>query len=488
MHRFQSFFRHDTVRTKFNIIIVLIIGVLAFSLINFWMSMRIMSGIRAYVGGEGLWSKSQKGAVNSLLRYSESQNTADYNNFVRFLQVPLGDKRARLELNKPKPDMQIVTYGFVQGGNNPSDVNSMAFLYRRFHHVSYMNSAIAIWATADTEITRLLGLGEQLHAVNTAAGGQTDPQAAQSQTVKTAAILQQVHTIDSRLTVLENNFSATLGEGSRYIADILTKITVVSTIFIGILIVTIAVLIAKTIIRLDAAKTEFVSIASHQLRAPLTAINWYAEMLLTQKSSRLTTEQRQQLAELHQGGRRMARLINNILNVSSLDLGTYGHDSKVFAMPKVLGIVMKELQPIIDKKRLTVTANIDAAARNVNLDQASVVAILQNLISNSVKYTLPGGTIEIAIAVKRAHLLLRVSDTGVGIPRAQQAQVFTKFFIADNTKAMESDHTGLGLYIVKSMVDKLKGKIRFESLENTGTSFYITLPLQGGHHAHTYHT
>ena len=487
MHRFTRLFSHDTLRNKFNVIIVLIIAVLALSLVNFVVSMKITSGIRAYVGGEGLWSKGQKAAVNNLIRYSDSNKETHYAKFVHFLQVPLGDKQARLELDKPNPSRDRIREGFVQGGNNPGDIEDMIFLYRHFRSVSYMKKAIGIWAEGDSEIAKLASLGERIHALNLSPPDPRNPQAKTARDAEMAALLEQVYTTDVRLTVLENNFSATLGEGSRYISTVLTEVTIVSTVLLGLLVTIVAILIAKAIIRLDTAKTEFVSLASHQLRTPLTAINWYAEALLAKRPGRLTTQQQEHLAELYKGGRRMARLINDILNVSSLDLGTYGHASKVFELQKVLNTVIKDLQASVDEKRLTLTSVVAASAEKVNLDQTAVTAILQNLLSNSVKYTPPGGSITVTASVKRSHLLLHISDSGVGIPRAQQPQVFTKFFIGSNTKTMGPDHTGLGLYIVKAMVDKLKGKITFDSSENIGTSFYITLPLQGDRHDRKHH-
>jgi len=109
----------------------------------------ILSGVRAYVGGEGLWSKAQKRAVLSLMRYAEAHHESDYQEYLDDIAVPEGDKLARLELEHPKADMDVVWRGFVQGRNSPDDVESMARLFRQFRHVGYMAQAIAIWTEGD---------------------------------------------------------------------------------------------------------------------------------------------------------------------------------------------------------------------------------------------------------------------------------------------------------------------------------------------------
>src|SRR3989344_6645446 len=119
----MNWLRKLSVRNKFSIIIILILFILLFGLVNFWIGLKIMSSIRAYVGGEGLWSKAQKEATNNLIKYATSFDEVDYNSYLTFLQVPLGDKQARLELNKENPNMEVVRAGFIKGGNHPEDID-----------------------------------------------------------------------------------------------------------------------------------------------------------------------------------------------------------------------------------------------------------------------------------------------------------------------------------------------------------------------------
>ena len=165
-----------------------------------------LSAARAYVGGEGLWSKAQKQAVYDLLRYSISHSDADYQNYRQALLVPLGDGQARLELEKPVPDMAIVRSGFIQGRNSQQDVEGMATLFRRFRHSRYMSEAVDIWAQGDALIERLEKLGDDLH---------TEISSRKPDPLRIAEIARQVDAVGNQLTPLEDRFSYALGAGAR---------------------------------------------------------------------------------------------------------------------------------------------------------------------------------------------------------------------------------------------------------------------------------
>jgi len=171
-----------------------------------YLTIENLSAARAYVGGEGLWSKAQKQAVHDLLRYSISHSDADYQNYRQALLVPLGDKQARMELEKPVPDMRIVRSGFIQGRNSPQDVEGMATLFRRFRHSRYMSEAVDIWTQGDALIERLEKLGDDLH--DEISSGRSDPR-------RIAEIARQVDLVGNQLTPLEDRFSFALGAGAR---------------------------------------------------------------------------------------------------------------------------------------------------------------------------------------------------------------------------------------------------------------------------------
>ncbi len=474
-----------TVQNKFNIIVGVIILILLFGLVNFYSSMKIMSGIRSYVGGEGLWSKAQKEAVNNLVKYTTTGDESDYNKYLSFVRVPMGDKQARLEMDKAHPNFELVKQGFIQGGNNPSDVKDLIFLYRRFRKVSYMSSAIQIWSQGDQEMENLLSVGNKIHSLvsSSSSSGTISDQAAKKSELNTR--LSQIYISDGKLTELENQFSETLGNGSRGIAHVLLLITIITTTFLGLLAIIIAVLVARAVIRLDKLKSEFASLASHQLRTPLTAINWYAESLLSEAEGKLNEQQKNHLSELYGGGQRMVSLINDLLEVSSLELGTYKSESKLVDINGNLETTLKDQRLSIGKKGITLTKTVDPYLPKLNVDEQLLTVVFQNLLSNSIKYTPEFGQINVKVSRKKKNLLVTVSDNGVGIPKNQQSQIFTKLFRADNVQKLDANGTGLGLYIIKAMLQSAGGKIWFDSVENQGTNFYVKLPIYGRHRSKT---
>lgn len=230
---------------------------------------------------------------------------------------------------------------------------------------------------------------------------------------------------------------------------------------------------------IDKAKTEFVSLASHQLRTPLSTINWYSEMLLSEDVGALTPKQRQYIHEVYHASRRMVNLVNALLNVSRLELGTMMVKPELVNIIELAKTAIKELGPQIKKKKLLVRQKYDKNAAVVKVDPKLIAIIFQNLLSNSVKYTKNGGRIGLTISQTQAALLITVSDNGVGIPKDQQKDIFTKLFRADNAKTIDPDGTGLGLYIIKEIIDYTDGAVWFESSEGKGTTFYVRLPRSG---------
>jgi len=169
-------------------------------------SLQIVSASRAYVGGESFWSKAQKEAVYHLFRYAQSRSESDYRAYRGAIAVTLGDRRARLELEKPEPDLAVVREGFIAGNNDPRDIAGMIMLFRRFRDVGFMRNAIAIWEEADERIAELDSLAAQLHALTV--DGDTS-----SATLE--PILVRIDGVNRQLTPLEVAFSTTLGEASR---------------------------------------------------------------------------------------------------------------------------------------------------------------------------------------------------------------------------------------------------------------------------------
>lgn len=244
----------------------------------------------------------------------------------------------------------------------------------------------------------------------------------------------------------------------------------------------------------DQAKTEFVSLASHQLKTPLSAINWYTEALLNGDMGEISAKQEEYLKEIYGGSQRMVDLVNSLLNVSRLELGTFIVEPEPLNLNDIMVDVLKELKVQIDKKQIIIEENYDHNLPVLKVDPKLTRIVFQNLMSNAVKYTPDEGKVSVSICIDctekpAKNVKITVKDNGYGIPVDQQDKIFTKLFRADNVKKMESEGTGLGVYIAKQIIDHAGGHIWFKSPnsakatlgkeENKGTTFFVTIPLTG---------
>ncbi len=243
-----------------------------------------------------------------------------------------------------------------------------------------------------------------------------------------------------------------------------------------------AILMLRDITRekeIDKTKTEFVSLASHQLRTPLSIMKWYGDMLLSDDVGRLNAKQQRYLRAVYESNQHMVDLVNALLNVSRIEMGTFTVEATMTNVPALARDVINGLTPQISSKKLKIKTYFNPAQLALSVDQQLLRIIFQNIISNSIKYSSAGTSIHITLQKNSSDLLFTVTDQGCGIPPEQQEKVFTKLFRADNAPSASPEGTGLGLYIVKSILDTVAGKIRFESKFNSGTTFFVTLPLTG---------
>ncbi len=236
---------------------------------------------------------------------------------------------------------------------------------------------------------------------------------------------------------------------------------------------------------IDRVKTELISLASHQLRTPLSAINWYTEVLVKEELGKLNNDQKRYLQQIHHANQKMVELVYDFLNVSRIELGTFSIKLSIINVRELAQSVLREIVPLVSQKKLRVTEKYGRGLEKIEGDRKVIRLILQNLITNAVKYTPEKGKIKVSIGLIQktkniSHLCIEVSDTGHGIPRKQQSKIFTKLFRGDNVAKLDSEGSGLGLYLVKSFVDFCQGKITFTSKENKGTTFKVLLPVSKG--------
>lgn len=230
--------------------------------------------------------------------------------------------------------------------------------------------------------------------------------------------------------------------------------------------------------KIEKMRTEFVSIASHQLRTPLTGIKWFSELLLNGRVGELKKEQKEYIQQISDSNQRMIELVNDLLEVSHIDdEAKYKMDLARYDFSEVIKKVVDQ-QKVVAKIR-KVSINLDANCLKktiVNIDHVRMEDVLENLMSNAMKFSKPKSMIYVSCKKSSDQLICSVRDTGLGIPKQQQARIFEKFFRADN--AVETGNgTGLGLYIAKSIVEAHKGKMWFESEFGKGSTFYFSLPI-----------
>jgi PAS domain S-box-containing protein len=227
----------------------------------------------------------------------------------------------------------------------------------------------------------------------------------------------------------------------------------------------------------DRMKSEFISLASHQLRTPLSAIKTYAHMLFDGYMGPLRGSQKQTLSSIIGATDRMNELISTLLNITRIESGTIEVTPKSLRVDKLADEVMKELALMASGKSIQLAASTKGkASTTLKTDALIVKEVMTNLVSNAIKYTPEGGSVSVIIRPRQADIVVEVRDSGWGIPKYSQDQVFSKFFRAHNIVKRETTGTGLGLYLVKGLLEALGGSIWFVSDEEKGTTFFFNLP------------
>jgi len=229
--------------------------------------------------------------------------------------------------------------------------------------------------------------------------------------------------------------------------------------------------------RLDEAKDEFISMASHQLRTPLTSIKGYISMLMDGDIGPVSKDQKHLLEETFMSSERMVRLISDFLNVSRLQTGKFVIEKHPVNLAVVVDHEVSALVPNAATRGLKFSYKMPKNIPMMSLDESKIQQVIMNFCDNAIYYSKEGSTIKVSLSLTKRHVELTVKDTGIGVPLEEQEQLFNKFFRATNARKQRPDGTGVGLFLAKKVIDAHHGQIIFESKPGKGSTFGFRLPL-----------
>ncbi|MGY3214136.1 response regulator [Mucilaginibacter sp. HD30] len=527
--------RDITIARKLYFTVGIMALLIVLELCTLWFAVNTLSSVRAFVNGEGLWSKAQKDAVYSLFHYAHSHNETDFRAFREYLKVPLGDNKTRLELSKVNSDLQIARNGFIEGRNAPEDVDGMISLIMRFHNISYLNKAIGAWGDAQLKMEQLIVLGDTLHDVI-----RSTPSSRQ----KINRLTAEVGELNRDVTLSEDEFSFTLSEGARWLEDIVLRVLLTLSLTIGTtgILITISVsrgiakgvnaiidgaalisqgflntrvnvysgdeigLLATSFNKMtdalqhslrdisdlndkkdqlkiekdkaessEKAKQLFLAKMSHEIRTPMNAILGFAKLL---EETVKGDDEQEYLRIIIRSGDDLLVILNDILDFSRLEAGKITIENAPINIRDIVHLNVKMMEP--KKKGLAITFDIDEQIPETLLgDSLRLNQILLNLISNAIKFTEKGGVHISVVCLKHntdgVLVDFTVKDTGIGIPKERQASIFESFEQANNDTARKFGGAGLGLSIVKQLIELQNGEIFVDSEAGVGSDFRFRL-------------
>ncbi|PIQ36039.1 MAG: hypothetical protein COV32_03325 [Candidatus Yonathbacteria bacterium CG10_big_fil_rev_8_21_14_0_10_43_136] len=232
---------------------------------------------------------------------------------------------------------------------------------------------------------------------------------------------------------------------------------------------------------LDKLKSDFISVAAHQLRTPLSGVKWVLKLLLDGDLGTINEDQKGMLKRGYETNEKMIQLVNDLLNVSRIENGKFGYKFEKNDFMKLIRVLMENT--VLPSKARNIDVRLENRAGMIPdfmFDPEKLLIALQNIVDNAMKYTLPGGRVTIIVERQGDYIEVKVSDTGVGIPKADIAKLFSKFFRAANVIHLQTDGSGLGLFIVKSIIMRHGGQVWVDSVEGKGTTFTIVVPVVDG--------
>lgn len=267
--------------------------------------------------------------------------------------------------------------------------------------------------------------------------------------------------------------------GARYIFSPETVIFIV--LIVASILFIIAFVITRSFERLAEAsrmKSEFINIVSHQLRSPLTNIKWTFEVMASEEFKVPAEKQEEYFVNVKENIARMVELIDDLLIVSKVEQGSFSVAKIEISLKDLIKDLVERYKVFAEASRIKLNFSSQENLPKVLADPSLLKIVTENLIDNAIRYTKGGGIVEIKLIREKDKVLFAIKDSGVGIPQKEQKYIFQKFFRAENISKERTRGSGLGLYVCRSILNKMGGQIWFKSQLGKGTTFYFKLPIK----------
>ncbi len=446
---------------------------------------------RAYVTGEGQYSKAQKSALIRLQQFVYTGDLARYGEFREFLKVPLGDRQAREALDRPVPDYAAARLGFLAGNIPAPDIFRMSLAYVYLKQWAPIARAADTWRKADECIAALLNLGE---TVRTEIGEKHNTDAA-------PALTREISTIDRQLTSLESEFGANIRDVEGLILRFaIESLVVASLVFLALgslRIWQISFKTAETEIAIwrsndelaraksvaekaDRLKSSFLASMSHELRTPLNAVIGFSELMKNEVLGPIANEKyRDYAGDIHDAGSHLLSLINDILDLSRIEAGKLS----LVLEPVPLGDLVSEVEALCRDRakhgHVRLEPRLPKEDSTIIADRLRMRQILINLVTNAIKFSNPGEAVEIWAGRRDdGSFEISVRDTGIGMTPEGIEVALTPFGQVDHGLNRKYEGSGLGLPITMRLAEMHGAAFAVKSELNCGTTVSIVFPAE----------
>jgi signal transduction histidine kinase len=267
--------------------------------------------------------------------------------------------------------------------------------------------------------------------------------------------------------------------GTRYVTE--PRIVALIVLIISAILLILATIITNSFEKLAEAnrmKSEFVSIVSHQLRAPLSNLAWAIELLMSGRLGKIEEQQVEYFKILKENSDRMKDLVKDLLIVSRIESERLFLKREEFSLEELVKEIIKEFEPFAKASNCQIEFSFEENLPKIFGDRYQIRQVIENLLDNAIRYTKGKGKVKIRIKKEKKFVRFEIEDNGVGIPKEDQKFIFQKFFRASNVLKYKTQGTGLGLYISKAIIERSGGKIGFKSKEGVGSTFWFKLPIK----------